>query len=183
MLSIQPLATAQDALALMDGELSDKDFMTGNDATLADIALFPYTHVAEEGGFDLAAYPAVQSWLERVPTYKDQQEALKEKDLATYGFLGYPLLQSADILVYRAGMVPVGEDQRQHLELSRDIATKFNLDFNAPDFFPLPEPVIEKTYDAFRGKTAPKYGDKSTAQWHFEALKRILDRKESDYAD
>ena len=65
-------------------------------------------------------------WLERVPTYKDQQEKLKEKDLATYGFLGYPLLQSADILVYKAGMVPVGEDQVAHVELTRDVARRFN---------------------------------------------------------
>jgi len=66
------------------------------------------------------------SWLERVPTYKDQQEALKEKDLATYGFLGYPLLQSADILIYKAGQVPVGEDQVAHVELTREIARRFN---------------------------------------------------------
>jgi tryptophanyl-tRNA synthetase len=66
------------------------------------------------------------SWLERVPTYKDQQEKLKEKDLATYGFLGYPLLQSADILVYKAGMVPVGEDQVAHVELTREVARRFN---------------------------------------------------------
>lgn len=65
-------------------------------------------------------------WLERVPTYKDQQEKLKEKDLSTYGFLGYPLLQSADILVYRAGMVPVGEDQVVHVELTREVARRFN---------------------------------------------------------
>ena len=65
-------------------------------------------------------------WLERVPTYKDQQEKLKEKDLATYGFLGYPLLQSADILVYKAGLVPVGEDQVAHIELTREIARRFN---------------------------------------------------------
>jgi tryptophanyl-tRNA synthetase len=65
-------------------------------------------------------------WLERVPTYKDQQEKLKEKDLATYGFLGYPLLQSADILVYRAGYVPVGADQVSHVELTREIARRFN---------------------------------------------------------
>lgn len=65
-------------------------------------------------------------WLERVPTYKDQQEKLKEKDLATYGFLGYPLLQSADILIYRAGMVPVGEDQVVHVELTREVARRFN---------------------------------------------------------
>jgi tryptophanyl-tRNA synthetase len=65
-------------------------------------------------------------WLERVPTYKDQQEQLKEKDLATYGFLGYPLLQSADILIYKAGLVPVGEDQVAHVELTREIARRFN---------------------------------------------------------
>ena len=66
------------------------------------------------------------SWLERVPTYKDQQEALKEKDLATYGFLGYPLLQSADILAYKAGQVPVGEDQVAHVELTLEVARRFN---------------------------------------------------------
>ena len=65
-------------------------------------------------------------WLERVPTYKDQQEKLKEKDLATYGFLGYPLLQSADILAYRANYVPVGEDQVSHVELTREVARRFN---------------------------------------------------------
>ncbi|MDT8452854.1 MAG: tryptophan--tRNA ligase [Gammaproteobacteria bacterium] len=65
-------------------------------------------------------------WLERVPTYKDQQEKLKEMDLATYGFLGYPLLQSADILIYKAGMVPVGEDQVAHVELTREVARRFN---------------------------------------------------------
>ena len=65
-------------------------------------------------------------WLERVPSYKDQQEKLKEKDLATYGFLGYPLLQSADILVYKAGNVPVGEDQVAHVELTREVARRFN---------------------------------------------------------
>jgi tryptophanyl-tRNA synthetase len=64
--------------------------------------------------------------LERVPSYKDQQERLKEKDLATYGFLGYPLLQSADILIYKAGQVPVGEDQVAHVELTREIARRFN---------------------------------------------------------
>jgi tryptophanyl-tRNA synthetase len=65
-------------------------------------------------------------WLERVPTYKDQQEKLKEKDLATYGFLGYPLLQAADILIYRATQVPVGEDQIPHVEMTREIARRFN---------------------------------------------------------
>ncbi len=66
------------------------------------------------------------AWLERIPSYKDQQARLAEKDLSTYGFLGYPLLQSADILVYRAGLVPVGEDQVAHVELTREIARRFN---------------------------------------------------------
>ncbi|KTD48025.1 tryptophanyl tRNA synthetase [Legionella quinlivanii] len=65
-------------------------------------------------------------WLERVPTYKDQQEKLREKDLSTYGFLGYPLLQSADVLLYKADWVPVGEDQVAHIELTREIARRFN---------------------------------------------------------
>jgi tryptophanyl-tRNA synthetase len=65
-------------------------------------------------------------WLERVPTYKDQQEKLTDKDLSTYGFLGYPLLQSADILIYRANHVPVGEDQVPHIEFTREIARRFN---------------------------------------------------------
>ena len=65
-------------------------------------------------------------WLERVPTFKDQQEQLKEKDLATYGFLGYPLLQSADILLYRGNYVPVGDDQVAHVEVTREVARRFN---------------------------------------------------------
>jgi len=65
-------------------------------------------------------------WLERVPTYKDQQEKLENKDLSTYGFLGYPLLQAADILIYRADKVPVGEDQVPHIEFSREMARRFN---------------------------------------------------------
>ncbi|MBS0394408.1 MAG: tryptophan--tRNA ligase [Proteobacteria bacterium] len=74
-------------------------------------------------------------WLERVPSYKDQQEQLKEKDLATYGFLGYPLLQSADILIYRPKYVPVGEDQIAHVEITREVARRFNhLYGREPDF-------------------------------------------------
>ena len=74
-------------------------------------------------------------WLERVPTYKDQQEQLKDKDLATYGFLGYPLLQSADILLYRPTYVPVGEDQVAHVEITREIARRFNFIYGRePDF-------------------------------------------------
>ncbi|HTH54382.1 MAG TPA: tryptophan--tRNA ligase [Edaphobacter sp.] len=78
------------------------------------------------------------SWLERVPTYKDQQEQLKEKDLATYGFLGYPLLQSADILLYKPRYVPVGADQVAHVELTREIARRFN-QFFPGDFYLSPD--------------------------------------------
>ncbi len=91
-------------------------------------------------------------WLERVPTYKDQQEKLKEKDLATYGFLGYPLLQSADILIYKAGQVPVGEDQVAHVELTREVARRFNhLYGREPDFEERAEKAIKKM-----GKKASK---------------------------
>src|SRR5262252_7418349 len=65
-------------------------------------------------------------WLERVPTYKEQRENIQDKDLGTYGFLGYPLLQSADILMYQADFVPVGEDQVAHVELTREVARRFN---------------------------------------------------------
>ncbi|MEX2481428.1 MAG: tryptophan--tRNA ligase [Gammaproteobacteria bacterium] len=75
------------------------------------------------------------SWLERVPSYKDQQEKLRELDLSTYGFLGYPLLQAADILIYKAGHVPVGEDQVAHIEMAREVARRFNhLYGREPDF-------------------------------------------------
>jgi len=74
-------------------------------------------------------------WLERVPTYKDQQAKLPDKDLTTYGFLGYPLLQSADILIYRANQVPVGEDQVPHVEFTREIARRFNHVFGREEGF------------------------------------------------
>ena len=74
----------------------------------------------------LLSMMAPLGWLERVPTYKDQQEKLSEKDLTTYGFLGYPLLQAADILIYRARHVPVGEDQVPHVEFTREVARRFN---------------------------------------------------------
>jgi tryptophanyl-tRNA synthetase len=75
------------------------------------------------------------SWLERVPTYKDQQQKLPNKDLTTYGFLGYPLLQSADILIYKASLVPVGEDQVAHVEFTREVARRFNHFYGRePDF-------------------------------------------------
>ncbi len=82
------------------------------------------------------------SWLERVPTYKDQQEQLKEKDLATIGFLGYPVLQSADILVYQADLVPVGIDQAAHVEITREIARRFNHFYSGGNQEILPEPKV-----------------------------------------
>lgn len=89
--------------------------------------LFIQSHIPEHAELHLLLSMITPlGWLERVPTYKDQQEKLKEKDLATYGFLGYPLLQSADILVYKAGNVPVGEDQVAHVELAREVARRFN---------------------------------------------------------
>ncbi len=98
--------------------------------------LFIQSHVPEHAELHLLLSMITPlGWLERVPTYKDQQEKLKEKDLATYGFLGYPLLQSADILAYKAGSVPVGEDQVAHVELTREVARRFNFLYGKePDF-------------------------------------------------
>lgn len=80
-------------------------------------------------------------WLERVPTYKEKKEQIKDKDLDTYGFLGYPVLQTADIIIYRAKYVPVGVDQIPHLELSREIARRFNYLYEN-EFFPEPEALL-----------------------------------------
>lgn len=95
-------------------------------------------------------------WLERVPTYKDQQEKLSERDLATYGFLGYPLLQAADILIYRAAHVPVGEDQVPHVELTREIARRFNHVFGRESGF---EEKAQEAVKKLGGKRARLYSD------------------------
>lgn len=118
------------------------------------------------------------SWLERVPTYKDQQEKLKEKDLSTYGFLGYPLLQSADILMYRAGQVPVGEDQVVHVELTREVARRFNHIYGRePDFEEKAEAAIKKMgkknaklYNSLR-RAYQEQGDNSALETARELLK------------
>jgi tryptophanyl-tRNA synthetase len=83
-------------------------------------------------------------WLERVPTYKEQRENLSEKDLGTYGFLGYPVLQAADILIYKGDFVPVGEDQVPHVELTREIARRFNMFYQRRGLpvFPEPQPLL-----------------------------------------
>jgi tryptophanyl-tRNA synthetase len=95
--------------------------------------------------FTLLSMGTPLGWLERVPTYKDQIEKLKDRDLATYGFLGYPLLQAADILIYKAGFVPVGEDQASHVELTREVARRFNhLYGRHPDFEAQAEAALAK---------------------------------------
>lgn len=83
-------------------------------------------------------------WLERCPTYKEQLREIKTRDLNTYGFLGYPVLQAADILLYKADKVPVGEDQLPHLELTREIANRFNSLYKA-DIFPSPSAILTNT--------------------------------------
>ncbi len=82
-------------------------------------------------------------WLERVPTFKDQQAQIEDKDLNTYGFLGYPLLQTADVIIYRAHFVPVGEDQASHLEISREIVRRFNNFYG--NVFPEPQVLLTET--------------------------------------
>ncbi|MDE2234356.1 MAG: tryptophan--tRNA ligase [Gammaproteobacteria bacterium] len=98
--------------------------------------LFIQSHILEHAELHLLLSMVTPlSWLERVPTYKEQQEQLKDRDLATYGFLGYPVLMSADILIYKAGWVPVGEDQVPHVELTREIARRFNHIFGREEDF------------------------------------------------
>ena len=93
----------------------------------AQATIFIQSKVPEHAElFTLLSMITPLGWLERVPTYKDQQEKLSSKDLSTYGFLGYPLLQSADILIYKATQVPVGEDQVPHIEFTREVARRFN---------------------------------------------------------
>ncbi len=110
------------------------------------VTLFVQSRVPEHAELHLLlSMMTPLGWLERVPTYKDQIEQLKEKDLATYGFLGYPLLQSADILIYRAGQVPVGADQISHVELTREVARRFNFLYGRePGFEELVEQAIQK---------------------------------------
>ncbi len=117
--------------------------------------LFIQSHVPEHAELHLLLSMITPlGWLERVPSYKDQQVELKERDLATYGFLGYPLLQAADILVYRAAYVPVGEDQVAHVELTREAARRFNHVFGRePDF----EDKAERAVKSLGGRNTTLY--------------------------
>ncbi len=117
-----------------------------------DATLFIQSRVFEHAELHLLLSMVTPlGWLERVPSYKDQQEKLRERDLATFGFLGYPLLQSADILIYRAGLVPVGEDQVAHVELTREIARRFNHIYGR-------EPGFEEKAETAIRKMGKKYG-------------------------
>ncbi len=103
--------------------------------------LFQQSHVPEHAILHvLLSMSTPLPWLERVPTYKEKIEQLQDKDMNTYGFLGYPVLQAADILIYRANFVPVGIDQLPHLELTREICRRFNQFYG--DVFPEPQPLL-----------------------------------------
>ena len=106
--------------------------------------IFVQSHVAAHAELHLLLSMITPlGWLERVPTYKEQRDNIKDKDLGTYGFLGYPVLQSADILVYKADVVPVGEDQAAHVELTREIARRFNGIYSAAKpVFPEPQTLL-----------------------------------------
>jgi len=107
-------------------------------------SLFVQSDVKEHAELHLLLSMVVPvPWLERVPTYKEQQQNIRDKDLSTYGFLGYPLLQTADIVVYKADAVPVGEDQAPHIELTREIVRRFN-NFYGP-VFPEPKTLLTPT--------------------------------------
>ena len=105
-----------------------------------------------------------QSWLERVPSYKEQQERLHDKDLTTYGFLGYPLLQTADIIIFKASYVPVGEDQVAHVEMAREVARRFNYLYGR-------DPGFEKKAE----KAARKMGKKNN-KLYFDLLKKYQEQ-------
>jgi len=127
----------------------------------AQAILFVQSHVPEHAELHLLLSMITPlGWLERVPTYKEQQEKLADKDLSTYGFLGYPLLQSADILIYRANMVPVGEDQVPHVEFTREIARRFNHLFGKPPGY---EDKAEETIRKLGSRLARAYRQLRTA--------------------
>jgi len=122
------LTTHYDAPQEIDGNVRDMvvDWLAAG-IDPAQATLYVQSHVIEHAELHLLlSMMTPLGWLERVPTYKDQQEKLANKDLSTYGFLGYPLLMSADILIYRANRVPVGEDQIPHIEFTRELARRFN---------------------------------------------------------
>jgi tryptophanyl-tRNA synthetase len=149
----------------------------------AQATLFIQSRVPEHAELNLLLSMITPlGWLERVPTYKDQQEKLSSKDLTTYGFLGYPLLMSSDILIYRANKVPVGEDQIPHIEFTREMARRFNHMYGRePGFEEKAEAAVKK----LGGKKAKLYTELRTRfqeQGDDEALqsaKALLDEQQS----
>ena len=122
-------------------------------------------------------------WLERVPTYKEQMTEIKDRDLSTYGFLGYPLLQSADILIYRANAVPVGADQVAHVELTREIARRFNHFYG--EVFPEPQTLltqVPKLPGTDGRKMSKTYGNTIALNEKPEVLKEIVRNMVTDPA-
>lgn len=116
----------------------------------AKATMFIQSHVPEHAELNLLlSLITPLGWLERVPTYKEQRDNIKDKDLGTYGFLGYPVLQSADILIYKADCVPVGEDQVAHIELTREIARRFN------QFYPREVKVLKDRASRLLGGDKP----------------------------
>jgi tryptophanyl-tRNA synthetase len=153
----------------------------GVDPTKSDI--FIQSQVIEHAELHLLLSMVTPlGWLERVPTYKDQQEKLSERDLSTYGFLGYPLLQAADVLIYRATQVPVGADQIPHIEMMREIARRFNHLYGKEKGF---EEKVAETLTKLSGKQGKQYKQLRAAyqeQGNAEALgwaKTLLDSVQS----
>ncbi len=135
--------------------------------------LFVQSHVPEHAELHLLlSMMAPLGWLERVPTYKDQQQKLSDRDLSTYGFLGYPLLQSADILIYRARFVPVGEDQVPHVEFTREVARRFNHLYGREPGFEEKARAAVKKMGSKKGRLLKDLRTKFLEQGDGEALKR-----------
>ena len=155
------LTTNYDAPGAIEGATWDMliDWLAaGVDPTQA--TLFIQSRVPEHAELHLLmSMMTPLGWLERVPTYKDQQEKLTHKDLTTYGFLGYPLLMSADILIYRADKVPVGEDQVPHIEFTRELARRFNHMYGREPGF---EDKAKEAVKKLGGKRAKLYGELRT---------------------
>jgi len=135
--------------------------------------LFVQSHVPEHAELHLLlSMMAPLGWLERVPTYKDQQERLTDRDLSTYGFLGYPLLQAADILIYRARYVPVGEDQVPHVEFTRELARRFNHLYGREPGFEEKTKAAVKKMGSKKARLLNELRTKFLQQGDAEALKR-----------
>ncbi len=145
--------------------------------------LFVQSRVAEHAELHLLLSMIVPlGWLERVPSYKDRHERLHDRDLSTYGFLGYPLLQSADILAYKANLVPVGEDQVAHVELTREVARRFNYLYGREADF---EERAEQAIDKMGKKNAAMYRElRKRYQEHgdteaFDVARALLDSQQN----